>query len=211
MHCSMRLDFGLPPEDEPRDKRFAEAMARLHAELDAAVEREDYAEAQRVKVVMDAAVETRQDEKLAAAAAATFCVDDEKGSEAGFRYDTPTSRSATLLQSSNAMAGTVPVDNEWTPELSSLVLRQLAGAFDNYPLAEVEGMLEALVEASSSQVSEAEETLRKLAGLSRQMEALEAAAARGAGAIEYLEDEARALRSQIRIWGKDAEKYARGR
>jgi hypothetical protein len=41
------------------------------------------------------------------------------------------------------------------------------------------------------------------------MEALEKAAERGAGAPEYLEDEARAVRSQIRMWGKDGEQYIR--
>ena len=211
--ASMRLDFS-PPEDEEADQKFAAEMAAAHAALDAAVDVEDYTLAQQLKVQMDAAVEARVAEKdtaWAAAAAATFMTgspDQPTSMEAlgGFRYDTSSTRSAAA--SSNVMSSHVRVDVEWTDELAELVVVQMINAFDNYPPSEVEGLLVALVEASSQQISEAEQSLHKLAGLARQMEALESAAQRGAGAPEYLEDEARSLRAQIRMLGKDGEKYS---
>ena len=58
--------------------------------------------------------------------------------------------------------------------------------------------------------SDAARSLRKLAALTRRMEALEKLAVEEKiAAPELLEDEARTLRSQIRMWGKDAERYMR--
>jgi hypothetical protein len=212
---SMRLDFG-PPQDDEADEQFEAHMSAIHAALDAAVDIEDYAEAQRLKVIMDAATEARvaqSDAAWEAAAAATFTTPESPvpptsmESLGGFRYDTRSTRS--VAASSNAMSSQVRVDDEWTDALEELVCRQMKGAFDNYPPSEVEALLAGLVEASYQQTGSAERTLRKLAGLARQMEALEKAAERGAGAPEYLEDEARAVRSQIRMWGKDGEQYIR--
>lgn len=107
------------------------------------------------------------------------------------------------------------VDDEWSDELANLVLRQMVLAFDNYAPSEVEGMLAALVDAAGGkpgayderESADAERSLRKLAALSRSMERLEAAAA--SARPEDAADEARTLRSQIRMWGKDGERYMR--
>lgn len=84
-------------------------MSAIHAALDAAVDIEDYAEAQRLKVIMDAATE--------AAAAATFTTSESPvpptsmESFGGFRYDTRGTRS--VAAPSNAMSSQVRVDDEW--------------------------------------------------------------------------------------------------
>ena len=50
--------------------------------------------------------------------------------------------------------------------------------------------------------------LSDLQKMERRMEALERAASSGRAEPAMLEDEARSLRSQIRMWGKDGERYA---
>lgn len=213
----MRLDF-VPPDGEA-DARFQRWVRDRYAALDAAVEAEDYAKAQTLKGEIDEAAVAEAARKEAAwisAAAATFTTDAEvdavasSSARGGFRYDTsasPATRPA--IGTSNAFSGQVSMDYKWTEELAELVCSQMVDAFDNYPPAEVEGLLSALVEASSQQDAEAERSLRKLADLARQMEALKAEAQRGVAAWEYLEDEASAVRSQIRMWGKDGERYQR--
>ena len=119
-----------------------------------------------------------------------------------FRFDTPQA------------AGPVPprwdqMDSEWTDELEAAVLRQMLGAFDNYQPAEVKGLLNALIEESARGGAKAEQTLRKLAALTRQLEALARAASAGADA-GMVQEEARTLYSQVRMWGKDGEKYMPG-
>ena len=92
---------------------------------------------------------------------------------------------------------------------------------DNYPPGESGALLSALVSATASGVAGAERSLSKLASLARQIEALEAeaeaeaeaaagAAAAGGRPEALLEDDARELRSQIRMWAKDGEKYLEG-
>ena len=103
--------------------------------------------------------------------------------------------------------GEAEVDTEWTSALEAAVLRQMVFAFDNYPEAEVAGLLEALVSAASRGEAEAERSLQKLVALTRRMEDLETAAASGRADPEMLADDARSLRSQIRMWGKDGERY----
>jgi hypothetical protein len=108
------------------------------------------------------------------------------------------------------------VDDEWTEELEAAVRRQVVSAMDNYPPQESGALLDALVGAAARGVADGERSLRKLASLTRQMEALEAAAGAAGGRPEggrpeaLLEDDARALRSQIRMWVKDGEKYQEG-
>ena len=105
-------------------------------------------------------------------------------------------------------------DAEWSDELAAAVRRQVVAAMDNFPPEESAALLEALVGAAARGDADAERSLRKLAALTRQMEALEAAAApggrAGGGGGELLQDEARALRSQMRMWAKDGEKYVEG-
>jgi hypothetical protein len=87
----------------------------------------------------------------------------------------------------------------------------VVSAMDNYPPQESGALLDALVGAAARGVADGERSLRKLASLTRQMEALEAAAGAAGGRPEaLLEDDARALRSQIRMWAKDGEKYEEG-
>ena len=78
-------------------------------------------------------------------------------------------------------------------------------------MQESDGLLRALVMAAGRGEAEAERSLRKLAALSRQVEALEAGARGAGGWGEYAVDELRTLRSQIRMWGKDGERYMDGR
>jgi hypothetical protein len=85
----------------------------------------------------------------------------------------------------------------------------MLGAFDNYQPAEVKGLLNALIEESARGGAKAEQTLRKLAALTRQLEALARAASAGADA-GMVQEEARTLYSQVRMWGKDGEKYMPG-
>ena len=101
-------------------------------------------------------------------------------------------------------------DGEWTEELEAAVRRQVVSAMDNYPPQESGVLLDALVGAAARGVADGERSLRKLASLTRQMEALEAAAGAAGGEATFLEDEARTLRSQIRMWAKDGEKYVAG-
>ena len=54
-----------------------------------------------------------------------------------------------------------------------------------------------------------EGSLLKLAGLARSIEALPAAGSGGDGALAA--DEARSLYSQVRMWGKDGERWLEGR
>ena len=113
-----------------------------------------------------------------------------------------------------AAEGTVAgstADGEWTQELEAAVRRQVVSAMDNYPPQESGALLDALVAAAARGMADGERSLRKLASLTRRMEALEAAAgAAGGRPREFIEDDARALRSQIRMWAKDGEKYEEG-
>ena len=143
-------------------------------------------------------------------------MDEAASAGAAFRFDTratqaagaATTRDDTTATSATRRAAAVEADT-WTDELATAVGRQMIAAFDNYPREETERLLGALVAAATRGDREAEVALQKLATATRQMEALEDAAARGRGAPELLEDEARALRSQIRMWGKDGERYMR--
>ena len=208
-HAVARLDFG--PIDDEVLRTVARRMQTLEAALNAAVDEEDYAEAQRLKREIEDFTEVALEYKeqlWAEAATAAFTTDATDANvpmapSSGFRYDTRSTRG--VFSSSNAFEGAVACDAEWTEELAALVCAQMINAFDNYPPQEVAALLDALVEASSQQVTEAEVTLRRLAALSREMEALEEAARRGEGAPEFLQDEASALRSQIRMYGKDGE------
>jgi len=249
----------LPPT-APRPHRIArchiiasESVQSLRDALNAAVEVEDYAEAQRLKERLDAAqlADAQADfDRAAPAAAVAPEIDattpawptgidattpasptDVRGG--GFAFDTAaapasagrpivppedatfvfsassaTPRSAKLPGAPAGSNGEYEVDVAWTPALQELVLAACVYAFDNIPPQETEQLLMGLVRAASGGDGEAERSLRKLAALSRQLEALGEADRRGAPQ-ELVADEARTLRSQIRMWGKDGERHMR--
>ena len=231
----------------------SESVQSLRDALNAAVEVEDYAEAQRLKERLDAAqlADAQADfDRAAPAAAVAPEIDattpawptgidattptsptDARGG--GFAFDTAaapasagrpivppedatfvfsassaTPRSAKLPGAPAGSNGEYEVDVAWTPALQELVLAACVYAFDNIPPQETEQLLMGLVRAASGGDGEAERSLRKLAALSRQLEALGEADRRGAPQ-ELVADEARTLRSQIRMWGKDGERHMR--
>ena len=231
----------------------SESVQSLRDALNAAVEVEDYAEAQRLKERLDAAqlADAQADFDRAAPAAAVAPETDATtpawptGIDAttptsptdacggGFAFDTAaapasagrpivppedatfvfsassaTPRSAKLPGAPAGSNGEYEVDIAWTPALQELVLAACVYAFDNIPPQETEQLLMGLVRAASGGDGEAERSLRKLAALSRQLEALGEADRRGAPQ-ELVADEARTLRSQIRMWGKDGERHMR--
>ena len=98
------------------------------------------------------------------------------------------------------LTGEYAVDAAWTPALQELVLAAMVYAFDNIPPQETEGMLMGWCARSGD--GEAG-SLRKLAALSRQLEALGEADRRGAPQ-KLVADEARTLRSQIRCGARTA-------
>ena len=226
-----------------RCKIFAsESVQSLRDALNAAVEVEDYAEAQRLKERLDAAqlADAQADfDRAAPAAAVAPEIDattpasptDVRGG--GFAFDTAaapasagrpivppedatfvfsassaTPRSVKLPGAPAGSNGEYEIDIAWTPALQELVLAACVYAFDNIPPQETEQLLMGLVRAASGGDGEAERSLRKLAALSRQLEALGEADRRGAPQ-ELVADEARTLRSQIRMWGKDGERHMR--
>ena len=242
----------------------SESVQSLRDALNAAVEVEDYAEAQRLKKQLDAAqlADAQADfDRAAPAAAVAPEIDattpawptgidattpawptgidattptsptDARGG--GFAFDTAaapasavrpivppedatfvfsassaTPRSAKLPGAPAGSNGEYEVDVAWTPALQELVLAACVYAFDNIPPQETEQLLMGLVRAAIVGDGEAERSLRKLAALSRQLEALGEADRRGAPQ-ELVADEARTLRSQIRMWGKDGERHMR--
>ena len=103
---------------------------------------------------------------------------------------------------------------EWSDEMEVSVARAMFVAFDNYQNEEVQGLLSSLVDAARSGDAEAERSLYKLAVLTKQLERLERAVAPppvGGGMEPVMaQDEARTIYSQIRMWGKDGEKYQKG-
>ena len=237
-----------------RCKIFAsESVQSLRDALNAAVEVEDYAEAQRLKERLDAAqlADAQADfDRAAPAAAVAPEIDattpawptgidattpasptDVRGG--GFAFDTAaapasagrpivppedatfvfsassaTRRGAAIPGAPAGSNGEYETDLAWTPALQELVLAACVYAFDNIPPQETEQLLMGLVRAASGGDGEAERSLRKLAALSRQLEALGEADRRGAPQ-ELVADEARTLRSQIRMWGKDGERHMR--
>lgn len=203
-----------------RDReRAAQRERERAAEADKARAAAEAAEAneEALKAEEEAArAEEEATKEAAKAAAAAASVDEAASAGAAFRFDTratqaagaATTRDDTTATSATRRAAAVEADT-WTDELATAVGRQMIAAFDNYPREETERLLGALVAAATRGDREAEVALQKLATATRQMEALEDAAARGRGAPELLEDEARALRSQIRMWGKDGERYMR--
>ena len=220
----------------------SESVQSLRDALNAAVEVEDYAEAQRLKERLDAAqlADAQADfDRAVPAAAVAPEIDattpasptDVRGG--GFAFDpaaapasagrpivppedatfvfsasSATPRSAKLPGAPAGSNGEYEVDVAWTPALQELVLAACVYAFDNIPPQETEQLLMGLVRAASGGDGEAERSLRKLAALSRQLEALGEADRRGAPQ-ELVADEARTLRSQIRMWGKDGERHMR--
>ena len=231
----------------------SESVQSLRDALNAAVEVEDYAEAQRLKERLDAAqlADAQADfDRAAPAAAVAPEIDattpawptgidattptsptDARGG--GFAFDTAaapasagrpivppedatfvfsassaTRRGAAIPGAPAGSNGEYEVDVAWTPALQELVLAACVYAFDNIPPQETEQLLMGLVRAASGGDGEAERSLRKLAALSRQLEALGEADRRGAPQ-ELVADEARTLRSQIRMWGKDGERHMR--
>ena len=237
-----------------RCKIFAsESVQSLRDALNAAVEVEDYAEAQRLKERLDAAqlADAQADFDRAAPAAvvapeidattpawptgidATTPTSPTDARGGGFAFDTAaapasagrpilppedatfvfsassaTRRGAAIPGAPAGSNGEYEIDNAWTPALQELVLAACVYAFDNIPPQETEQLLMGLVRAASGGDGEAERSLRKLAALSRQLEALGEADRRGAPQ-ELVADEARTLRSQIRMWGKDGERHMR--
>ena len=220
----------------------SESVQSLRDALNAAVEVEDYAEAQRLKERLDAAqlADAQADfDRAAPAAAVAPEIDattpasptDVRGG--GFAFDTAaapasagrpivppedatfvfsassaTPRSVKLPGAPAGSNGEYEIDVAWTPALQELVLAACVYAFDNIPPQETEQLLMGLVRAATGGDGEAERSLRKLAALSRQLEALGEADRRGAPQ-ELVADEARTLRSQIRMWGKDGERHMR--
>ena len=103
-----------------------------------------------------------------------------------------------------------PADDTWTSELEASVRRAMLVSFDNLPPQETEALLSGLVDAARRGEADAERSLRKLGSITRQLQALERQASTGAGSDAMVQDEARTLYSQIRMWGKDGERYTEG-
>jgi hypothetical protein len=167
-------------------------LTQLRNELAAAVQREDYALASTLKEQIEEAEEAPNAAR-------------RQSSDSSFRFDTDARQASSPI----------PDEMEWTPELDNLVLRHMVAAFDNLPPTETQALLVALVAAASSEPgsrkqADAERSLRKLASLARQLEMLERDPGDGREGPWATADEARALRSQLRMWGKDGEKYVPG-
>ena len=205
-------------EEEEARKQNERRAAEAEAEAEAEEEEEAKAKADtetEAKAEAEAKAQAKAETEAAAVKAAAEVpdlTDGPKPAAGGFRYDTGLPPAQRLNKGAsrvevNKGASRVEVDTEWTEDLQSKVLRQMVFAFDNYQEAEVEALLSALVDAASRGEADAERSLRKLALLTRQMLSLEKAASRGSEELVVLEDQARALRAQIRMWGKDGERY----
>ena len=94
--------------------------------------------------------------------------------------------------------------------LKDRVLRQLVNAFDNLPEWEVEIMYRKLTAPSSSSQSSIDRSyiVGRLVDLTKIAEDIEDEAERRGGSnIEDLSDNIRTIRSQLRMYGKDADFY----
>ena len=108
------------------------------------------------------------------------------------RYPSPFD-SGSYDDTDDMMPDVVPIDSETKRRL----LRQLMFAFDNYREPEIIDMSKRLFKMPSQ--------LKKLLQLTTIAEEIEAAAEAGGGFDEYLYDALRSTRSEIRMYGKDAE------
>ena len=182
----------------------AEAVAEAAAEAEEAEEAEEAARVARERreaemaaaEEAEAAAERLVAEEAAASAEAKAAVLAEEAA-GGFRFD--------VVSAPRGAEET----GSWSDALEGRVFEQMLAAFDNYPPEEVEALLAALVRAAGDGEAEAERSLLKLAGLARSIEALPTAGSGGDGALAA--DEARSLYSQVRMWGKDGERWLEGR
>ena len=95
----------------------------------------------------------------------------------------------------NEMPDNLPVDDAMKKRL----FRQLLFAFDNYQEPEIIQICQKILKMPAQ--------LKKLLQLTTRAEEIEAAAEEGGGFDEYLYDALRSTRSEIRMYGKDAEFY----
>ena len=95
----------------------------------------------------------------------------------------------------NEMPDDLPVDDAMKKRL----FRQLLFAFDNYQEPEIIQICQKILKMPAQ--------LKKLLQLTTRAEEIEAAAEEGGGFDEYLYDALRSTRSEIRMYGKDAEFY----
>jgi hypothetical protein len=183
----------------------------------------------RAEAVAMKAKETEKEAAAAAAAAAErpaapgaqSMPPDGVEENSRFRFDTAASRDTrtSVVERPWWPAGKVAGEGradrveeamtEWTAEVEQRVLRQLVAAFDNYREDEVVALLRALVTAASIEgvaSDEAARSLAKLAGLTVAMEGLESSAVAGVPQ-ELFVDDVRTLHGQLRMYGKDGEKY----
>jgi len=121
-----------------------------------------------------------------------------------------TSRLRYRFSAPASASGGVVEPDSWSEALEERVLVQMVQAFDNYAVEEVQALLRALVQAAAAGESEAERSLLKLAGLTQRLESLQAAAAEAGSNRDALVNEARTLYSQLRMWGKDGERWLEG-
>eukprot|EP00967_Tisochrysis_lutea_P034354 scaffold40994_cov30-Tisochrysis_lutea.AAC.2 len=100
---------------------------------------------------------------------------------------------------------------EWDAEIEASVLMQMLGAFDNYPSAEVEELLLALVSAAAGNQADAGRAIREIVILTSRLEELQEEIVGGtARNVDAAYDELRTLRSQLRMWAKKGEKWTSG-
>lgn len=104
-----------------------------------------------------------------------------------------------------------PVEEAVALDLGDLEQREqvqdhLDYAFDNYAHDEVVAMTSRLYNAASRSDADAVRSLTKILGLVQEMLRAKEAQARGADQ-EMVYDAVRTLCSQLRMWGKDAERY----
>ena len=114
----------------------------------------------------------------------------------GNTNDVPDSRGVRSYEDNyNEMPDDLPIDDATKKRL----FRQLLFAFDNYQEPEIIQISQKILKMPAQ--------LKKLLQLTIRAEKIEAAAEEGGGFDEYLYDALRSTRSEIRMYGKDAEFY----
>ena len=201
-----------------REAEREQAAAREEAARAAKSAVEEEAEAARAKAAREKAeVEAAEAAERAAAEAAQMAAAvaaDRAAAEAANKAAAEKAEKAAAEGSSfryeTAAMPESPADDTWTSELEASVRRAMLVSFDNLPPQETEALLSGLVDAARRGEADAERSLRKLGSITRQLQALERQASTGAGSDAMVQDEARTLYSQIRMWGKDGERYTEG-
>ena len=206
------------------EQQQAEARAAEQAEARAAVQAEQAearaAEQAAAKEAGRALAKAVEQSRASAAAEQATAAEQAAASErevveeqaspappAVFRFDTAVTRAASAPPAPPAPEP--EPEPTWGEEMEASVRRAMILSFDNYPPQETEELLNALVNAAYDGDVDAERSLRKLMSLTLRLEALSTAASRGADGAQVA-DEASGLCSEIRMWGKDGERYVRG-